>query len=96
MEELSGSGWRPGLLKKDPPWVQDATIRRLLDYLQDEPEPKGVIVGEMVPNFAAITLLKDRAETLRKEAAGISLIESRAKRIFAADILEQLISDLTE
>jgi hypothetical protein len=70
-------------------------IRRLLEYLEKEPE-SGDIVGEMAPNFAAITLLKKRSDELRKEAAGISLVESRAKRIFAADILESLIQELTE
>ena len=70
-------------------------IRRLLEYLEEEPESND-IVGEMAPNFAAITLLKKRSDELRKEAAGISLVESRAKRNFAADILENLIQELTE
>ena len=84
----------------EPHWgkLQDSAtaIRRLLEYLNEEPEPKGEIVGEMVPNFAAITLLKKRAEELRKEAAGISLVEARAKRNFTADILDGLISELSE
>ena len=72
-------------------------IRRLLDYLQDEPE-EGAPKEQPPSTFTthAVLVLTKRAEELRKEAAGISLIESRAKRIFAADILENLIQELTE
>ena len=72
-------------------------IRRLLDYLNDEPE-EGTPKGQPPSTFTthAVLVLTKRAEELRKEAAGISLIESRAKRIFAADILESLIQELTE
>jgi len=79
--------------------LQDSAtaIRRLLDYLNEEPE-EGTPKEQSPSTFTthAVLVLTKRAEELRKEAAGISLIESRAKRIFAADILDGLISELSE
>jgi len=70
-----------------------SAVRRLLEYLNDEPEEAGNPNVRVSP---AVALLTKRAEELRREAAGISLVESRAKRIFAADILDRLISELSE
>ena len=81
----------------DSPWgkLQDSAsaIQRLLEYLNEEPEEAK---PEPSPSSAftthAVLVLTKRAEELRKEAAGMYNIEARAKRIFAADILDGLIS----
>jgi len=75
-----------------------SAIRRLLDYLNEEPEevkPQEPSLSEAFTSHAVLLLTK-RSEELRREACGISLVESRAKRNFAADILDGLISELTE
>lgn len=63
-------------------------IRRLLEYLEEEPDENAK------PDLDAITHLIRRAEELRKEAAGMYHVEARAKRIFAADILTQIVEEL--
>jgi len=85
MEELSRDGF-----------VDSASaIRRLLAYLQDEPEEE--TVAQPVSDMSRIICrLADRAAELRKEAAGMYNIEARAKRNFAADVLEKLITELAE
>ena len=80
--------------------LQDSAtaIRRLLEYLTDETEevkPQEPSLSEAFTSHAVLLLTK-RSEELRREASGISLMESRAKRNFAADILDGLISELTE
>ena len=86
--------------------LQDSAtaIRRLLDYLNNEPadpaESKEAVQPGPPSEFAftahAVLLLTKRSEELRKEAAGISLVEARKKREFTVDILESLIQELTE
>ena len=83
--------------------LQDSAgaIRRLLEYLEgDEPEaseePYSDPKETRSPNSDAILLLTKRSEELRKEAAGISLVESRAKRNFAADVLDAIIQELVD
>ena len=81
------------------------SIRRLLEYLEDEPEsqsePNCDLASESEKSARirlslVMSVLSKRADELRREAAGISLMESRAKRNFAADILDRIISELTE
>jgi hypothetical protein len=80
-------------------------IRRLLDYLQDEPDTgesgnEDPNVNPDNPNtapvFNAIAVLVRHSDELRREASGISLVESRVKRIFAADVLDRIVEELTE
>jgi hypothetical protein len=80
-------------------------MRRLLDYLQDEPDT-GEASNEdpnvypdnpnVAPVFNAIAALVRHSDELRREASGISLVESRVKRIFAAEVLDRIIEELTE
>ena len=88
MEELSKDGF-----------VDSASaIRRLLAYLQDEPDEAGPeeIVAHDISEYKAdfLSRLATKSEELRKEAAGMYNIEARAKRNFAADILDALIEEL--
>jgi len=84
MEELSRDGFVDS----------ESAIRRLLAYLQDEPEDAEP--SEPAPNkFDEWGYrLANRAEELRKEAAGMYNIEARAKRNFAADVLDALREEL--
>lgn len=88
MEELSKDGY---------PDTASA-IRRLLEYLEEEPEPN--FGRENLPSVnlskKAILLLTEHAEKLRKEAAGIYNVEARAKRNFAADYLDGIIQEMSE
>ena len=69
-----------------------SAIRRLLEYLNDEPE-----IPERHHNGDAILLLTKRSEELRKEAEGISSIYTlaRSNRNFAADVLDRIIAELS-
>ena len=80
-------------LSKDGFIDSASAIRRLLAYLQDEPEEEPVV--QPVSDLSRIVCrLADRAEELRKEAAGMYNIEARAKRNFAADVLDTLCEEL--
>jgi len=82
-----------------------SVIRRLVDYLNDEPEkneannwppePMEEKVADISDKTKILCRLKDKCNELRKEAAGIYNVEARAKRNFAADILESLIEEET-
>jgi hypothetical protein len=80
-----------------------SAIRRLLDYLNEEPDERPLVQPEPMEEKVAdisdktkiLCRLKDKCNELRKEAAGIYNVEARAKRNFAADILESLIEEET-
>ncbi len=80
-----------------------SAIRRLLDYLNEEPDERPLVqpapmeekVADISDKTKILCRLKDKCNELRKEAAGIYNVEARAKRNFAADILESLIEEET-
>lgn len=87
--------WEKDSLKnlKEPWWNDHKTaVERLLKYLEDEPEPMEELVLDEDPDVLCV--LKKRSEELRKEAAGMYNVEARTKRIFAADILTQIVEEL--
>ena len=74
-----------------------SAIRRLLDYLNEEPDeeaPKQQPPSTFTTH--AVLVLTKRAEELRKEAEGISSIYTlaRSNRNFAADVLEKIVEEL--
>lgn len=73
-----------------------SAIRRLLDYLNDEPEEADkdqLAPQELSFKSRMLCRLSAKANELRKEAAGMYNIDARAKRNFSADILESLIEE---
>jgi len=88
-------------LSKDDFVDSASAIRRLLAYLEDETDEEQLPPEPSTPPTPnkydeCIYRLAGRAEELRKEAAGMYNIEARAKRNFAADVLDNLISELSE
>ena len=74
------------------PNLSDSAIQRVLEYLMMEDAEQ----THQAPENPAISLLKSRAEELRRESSAISLLDARAKRDFAAGVLEQIIEDLSQ
>ena len=78
--------------------LNDSAIKRILEYLmmEDAESDKEPAPSPAVRETVAIALLRSRAEELRRESSAISLLGARAKRDFAAGILEQIIEELSQ